>query len=625
MLFPNQFKNIYPRSLLLFEKNIDWRITGRWTLYAALIGVLVAFAGIAFGYLVSTVTRLLLVDGAGYLVPYPGGEAADAVPFSLQQALAPSRRWLILLLPALGGLGAGWLVFTFAPEAEGHGTDGVIGAFHRKKGYIAPRVPLIKGLASALTIGSGGSAGREGPITQIGAGIASIISERFKLSDRERRILLVAGMSAGMGAIFRAPLGGAIFAVEVLYREDIESEALMPSVIAGIASYSVVTMLTESGAVFVTPAFQFVHPLELLPLILFAMICALVGILFVNIFYGTKKNVFDPLRMPPMLKPALGGLAVGVVGFFFPAVLGSSYGWLQQAIEGNLPVQIMGLLVVLKMLTTSLTISSGGSGGVFAPSLVIGGMMGGVFGNALKAIAPGLVTQPEAYVMIGMATFVAGVANVPISTTIMISELTGSYTLLVPLLLSGVLVHVTTRRWSLFREQVRASSDSPVHRMNLMPDLLKRTRVDVIIEHPAYFHTISRTHTLTEIMDVFTRTQEVILPVAEEEDVDLERPNYTGLILLDDVQALLSSEDTLKHIVIAEDLEVPFASVALHETMDRALEQFASTQYPELPVVDEEGKIVGFVRQSQVIGEYHRAYLRYYARVDSEGDLPDAR
>jgi len=337
------FRLFYPRTLLAWTQNFDWRITGRWMFYSAIIGVLGALAALVFGELVNLLTRLILIEGAGYPVPFPRGEGGTDI-FDLEQVLHPARRWLLLIAPAAGGLLAGWIVFTFAPEAEGHGTDSVIRAFHRERGFMRLRAALVKIVAAALTIGSGGSAGREGPITQIGATLGSWLAQRLRLSERERRLFLVAGMAAGLSSIFRSPLGGAFFAVEVLYREDIESEALMPAIVASITGYSLYTSIERSGTVFVTPRFEFVNPLELLPLIGFALCCAIVGIFYVRVFYGTKRRIFDPMPLPPALKPALGGLLVGAIAFFFPAIMGSSYGWLQQAIDGNLPLGFMALL-----------------------------------------------------------------------------------------------------------------------------------------------------------------------------------------------------------------------------------------------------------------------------------------
>jgi CIC family chloride channel protein len=259
-----------------------------------------------------------------------------------------------------------------------------------------------------------------------------------------------------------------------------------------------------------------------------------------------------------------------------------------------------------------MTIGSGGSGGVFAPSLVIGGMLGGVFGQGLHQIVPELVTQPGAYVMIGMATFFTAVANVPITATIMISEMTGSYTLLVPLIFSGVIAHLFARRWSLYTQQMRNYSESPAHRLELTPDLVSDLTVSSITQYPVYYHSLYPTNTLDEIVSVFTRTREVVLPVVDPaSEVEGRAPRYTGLVVLDVIQPFLREEDVVTtQVIIAEDVSVPFVSVSLTDTVDVVLDTFDRVQYPELPVVDADGLIVGFLRAGQVLAEYRRAYLR---------------
>ncbi|MFT5515708.1 MAG: CIC family chloride channel protein [Rhodothermales bacterium] len=592
--------SLYPRTIKLFEDHLDWRLTGRWMLLSVSVGILGALGALVFSRLVSLATSGFLLELVGYHMPMPAGEGAEGV-FDLANALSPTRRWLLLILPAFGGLISGWLVFTFAPEAEGHGTDAVIGAFHQSGGRIAPRVPLIKTLASAITIGTGGSAGREGPIAQIGAALASLLAEKLGLSERERRMLLVAGVAAGVGAIFRAPLGGAFFAVEVLYRRDMESEALMPSVVAAITGFSVFSLIEGPGTVFSTPDFVYVSPLELLPLVGFAIVCAAAGILYVDIFYATKRQ-FGRIPVAPHLKPAIGGLLVGIIAYFFPPILGSSYGWLQQAMNGALPMALMGVFVFAKIAATSFTIGSGGSGGVFGPSIVIGGMLGGLFGTAMNQFLPQVVAQPEAYVMLGMAIFFTGVANVPIATTIMISEMTGSYRLLVPLIFGSVLVHLLVRRWSLYTQQVQSFRDSPAHREPFLPDLLASLSVASILKPPDHFHELDASHTFDEVLSVFARTREVVIPVRTDGAL-------TGLVILDEVQRHLDAAER-RHALTAADLASPFASLVASDTLEHALEVFRSTGYPELPVTDAEGAIVGFLRQAQLLTEYHRAYLR---------------
>lgn len=600
----------YLKQRLVFDRSFDWKITGRWMIYSSLIGVLAAFAAVIFSHMVHWVNEGALLHLVGYTPPLPGKEGEVSSVFSLADSLSMSRRWLLFVVPALGGLASGWLVFKYAPEAEGHGTDAVIRAYHREDGEVRPRVAIIKTLASSITIGTGGSAGKEGPIAQIASAIGSYVGKRFNLAARERRLLLIAGVAAGIGAIFKSPLGGAFFAVEVLYREDIESDGIMPAMIAAITGYSVYSLIEGTDTVFTTPSFQFLNPLELMPLIIFAVLCAVVGIYYTKCFYGVRDLFSNRINIPTMLKPALGGLVVGGIAFFFPAILGSSYGWLQEAINGNLPVYFMLVLVVTKIIATSFTIGSGGSGGVFAPSLVIGGMLGGVFGTFLHGVAPNLVSQPEAYVLIGMATFFVGVANVPIAMTIMISEMTGSYSLLVPLIFSGVIAHLLAKRWSLYTQQVRNHNESPAHRHELTPELLGEIQVGTIIKHPVYYHTLVPDHTLDDIESVFTRTREIVLPVVKTEQTEGAPEDYCGLVLLESIQPYFRSEDIVRDAVHAKDLMVEFVAVGLDDSLDNVQAVFEKYEYPEIPVMDDSLTIVGFIRPGQVISEYHRALLR---------------
>lgn len=601
----------------IFRNHIDWRLTGRWMLYSVIVGIMGAVGALIFSWLVDVISDLALADLAGHQMLLPGGESTESEDFSLQQALYSARRWLLLVIPTVGGLVTGWLVYTYAPEAEGHGTDAVIRAFHRERGVIRPRVAIIKTLASAITIGTGGSAGKEGPIAQIGGAMASFLGGKLHFSDRDRRMLLVAGVAAGVGSIFRSPLGGAFFAVEVLYRDDIESEAIMPSVIASITGYSIFSTIKGSGTVFQVPRFEFVNPLELLPLVLLAVLCTIVGITFIKVFYGARNRVFRPMKIPPHFKPAIGGLMVGIIALYFPAVLGSSYGWLQQAMYGNLTGTLMILIALAKIVSTTMTIASGGSGGVFAPSLVIGGLLGGAAGQALHSVFPSFVTQPAAYVMIGMATFFTAVANVPITATIMISEMTGSYTLLVPLIFAAVVAHLLARKWSLYTEQVPSPRDSPAHRLDLASEVIGNIRVKSIITRVEHFHELPPSSTLEDIISVFTRTREVVLPVLVDEQSSGvgAAPQYSGLILLDSIQPFLADK-TMSRFLVAVDLEVPFVSVRMDDSLEEALRMFEKSQLPELPVLDRKGFIISFLRPAGLIAEYERALLRRKAYPD---------
>ncbi len=312
---------------------------------------------------------------------------------------------MLLLLPALGGIISGWLVYTFCPEAEGHGTDAAINAYHQKGGFVRGRVPIIKTIASAFTLTTGGSGGREGPIAQIGAGFGSFLATKLKLSDRERRIMLAAGMGAGVGSIFRAPLAGALFAAEVMYRDmEFETEIIIPAGISSVVAYCVYCLFFGWGTLFQSPDFVFSNPIELGPYTLLAVLVIPFGYLYVRSFYGIH-DLFAKLRVPRHIKPAIGGLLTGVIGFFLPQAMEFGYGFVQLALENRLPMLLLLAIAVGKIFTTSFSIASGGSGGVFGPSVVIGGCFGGAVGNAFNALMPGVVSEPGAFVVVGMAGF----------------------------------------------------------------------------------------------------------------------------------------------------------------------------------------------------------------------------
>ncbi|MDH3999259.1 MAG: chloride channel protein, partial [Desulfuromonadales bacterium] len=374
-------------SLNLFGKKLkipDWRALTRPVVLSVLVGLVTGGAAVLFYFATNAVEHLFLDQFAGYHPPGEGAEAILAIGDGMIDSLAMEHRWFLFLIPIIGGLISGFLVFKYAPEAEGHGTDAAIDAFHNKGGLIRGRVPIIKGLASIATIGTGGSAGREGPIAQIGAGFGSFIATKLRLTASDRRIVMLAGMAGGIGATFRAPLGGALFAVEVLYRNpEFEHEGLIPAIISSITAFSLFGATTGWKPLLATPHFSFEHPQELFLFFALAVFCAGLGRVYVRCFYG-MQGVFKAWEFPTMLKPAVGGFVLGLMAMVVPQVLGSGYGMVQAALYGKVALWIMLLIALAKIVATSLTISSGGSGGVFAPSLVIGAMLGGAFGASAE-------------------------------------------------------------------------------------------------------------------------------------------------------------------------------------------------------------------------------------------------
>jgi len=329
----------------------------RWLVYGAAIGALSALMAAVVFFLLEWTTFFGLEYLAGYPVTKPAGE--HLVHFGAGTSL---RLWLLVLLPAIGGLLSGIIVYTWAPEAEGHGTDAFIDAFHNKQGVVRTRVPFVKGLASIITLATGGSAGREGPIAQIGAGIGSWFGRILKLNIRERRLLLLAGSAGGLGAIFRAPLGGALTAVEVLYREDFETEGVVLCIISSSASYAIFTGIFGHQPIFAIPTIKFSSALELILYAILGLVCVPFGYIYVKTFYGLRDRFFRKLPIKRALIPALGGILVGLIALWQPCVLSGGYGTIQKALTGELPVALMFSLAFLKIAATSFTISSGGSG-----------------------------------------------------------------------------------------------------------------------------------------------------------------------------------------------------------------------------------------------------------------------
>ncbi|HUV14881.1 MAG TPA: chloride channel protein [Acidobacteriota bacterium] len=430
-----------------------------------LVGILGGVAALLFDFSVELAQRLLLERFTGYAPPPPGVlEPAAALPKGLS-------RWWIPLVTTLGGLLSGILVFGLAPETEGHGTDAAIGNYHRQGGFIRNRVPFVKAIASAITIGSGGVAGREGPTAQIAVGLGSMISRRLNLHGEERRIILLASMAGGLAAIFQAPLGMAIFAVEILYAGMVfESEALIYTVIAAVTGYAFHGFFAGWSPVFAIPeGLAFQEPETLIAYAVLGLLAGLVGSVLPTVFYGIR-DLFAKLPVPPHFKPAIGGLGVGLIGMGFPEILGTGYGWVELAMSEKLPLTIILVLLLFKGPAMGLTIGSGGSGGVFGPTVVIGAMLGGLTGTIVNQLSPFFQVNVAAFVVVGMAAIFAGAARTPISTLIMVAEMTGGYGLIVPAMLTNVLSFMVQRsvttHWhyrTLYVSQVPSREDSPAH------------------------------------------------------------------------------------------------------------------------------------------------------------------
>ena len=572
----------------------------RWMFYSLLIGIVAGLGAAAFLFSLEWLKYYVLDLLAGYPMDSPAGEH---LVYGMRHGVL--NNWILLLAPAVGGLISGLLVYTWAPEAEGHGTDAMIDAFHNKQGEIRSRVPYIKTVASVVTLATGGSAGREGPIVQIGAGFGSWLARLFKLDSREKRILLLAGCAGGLGAIFRAPLGGAITSIEVLYTEDFESEAIIPCVMSSVVAYSIFTFIFGHEPIFATPDLIFNDPRQLLLYAVLGLVCVPVGWFYSKSLYGLRDHFFRRIPIKPHFIPALGGLVVGCVGLMTPGVLSGGYGTIQLALLGKLTISLMAVMVLTKIVATSCTIGSGGSGGVFGPSLFIGAMLGGIVGKLGHQYFPNLVGNATAFALVGMAAFFAGVAKAPIGALLMVSEMTRGYGLVVPLMFVSAIPVLLAGRWGIYEKQVKNKFASPAHLADLTINVLQNMQVRDVYNPQKAVTMLPMDMRLKEMKNLMMRTRESFFPVVDEEI------RLVGILSFPDLRAILFEEALSELIVVGDLVEKPVA-IGLNETLYEALIKFISSGYGQIPIIRDEHprRLAGMISLAELMEAYHQEMLR---------------
>ena len=573
-----------------------------WVPYSILIGLFSGVGAVLFYFLLSVVSCSILGGIGNYYEPPTGCECTLLpVPLVIPPGLlADPHTWILVLLPAIGGLFAGIITYIYAPEAVGEGTDAVIDSYHQQEGVIRSRIPVVKMIASTLTISTGGSAGREGPITQIGAGFGSYLADRLKLDAKGRRMMLICGAAGGIGSIFRAPFGGALFAISVLYKRDSEFESLVPAFISSITAYSVFCSVFGWGSLFTTPAYTFTHPSELIFDALLGIICGLVGIFHITVFHG-MRDLFGKFEIKNYFKPMIGGLMLGLLVLFIQQscgcgyeIFGGGYSLVQSAIDGKLAVGVLILLVIAKIFATSLTLGSGGSGGVFAPSLAIGGTLGGAFGILAHAAFPGVISELQAtsFVLIGMAAMLAGVANVPIAAIVMVSELTGNYNLLPPLMFASTLAYLVTSNWTIYEKQVSARVDSPAHREELTIDILENASVldamsvDIMPVHP--------TNNVQTVLNLIKKYGHAGYPV-------LDDWRLVGVVTFKDAERVPPEDRDF--MLVEEIMTTELLVTHPDESLEDALRKLVLSDVGRLPVVDldDPSKLLGILTKSDIV------------------------
>jgi len=575
--------------------NLDFTYFRKWILIGFLLGVVAGLGAIGLFLSVEFFTGLFLKLGTGYSPPLAGG-----FQNSYTYDLFIERPWLFPVVAGFGGLLVGLITTRFSPESEGHGTDAVIDAYHHKSGNIRARVPLIKAIASSITIGSGGSGGTEGPAGQIAGGFGSLIGKLFKLDEDERRIAVAAGLGAGIGSIFKIPLGGAVFSAEVFYRRDFEVRALMPGLVASVTGYTVFGFVFGWDRLFTIPfdLVKYTHPVSLILYAIVGLVSAVVSIAWVKTFYSIS-DYFSRVRFPKYLKPAIGGVLVGMIGIVFPQVLGTSYGWLQIAINKDytlMPLYALGAVIIFKILATSLTIGSGGSAGVFGPSMVIGGLLGAFVGTAFHLLGLFTWIDVSSVIIVGMVSFFGATAKTPISSIIMGSELTGGYALLAPMMLATFIAYIMSGQHnSIFRSQVLSRSESPAHRREYQRVILSDHYVKDVMKNAV--SKMSKEVSLESALQMMNRNNSKMIAVVNEND------RLEGVVYKHKLYEF--PEEYRKSVVLESVMTKDPFFVYMSDSLHNALVRLSSNELQEMPVLsDENNKVLGIITLADLVKLY---------------------
>ncbi len=557
---------------------------------SVIVGVIAGFGAIAFRWLVSSFQSLFF------------GGGADILGFLGQ--------YYIILLPAVGGLIVGLLIYFGAREAKGHGVPEVMEAVAVKGGRIRPRIAVIKSLASSISIGSGGSVGREGPIVQIGSSFGSSIGQWLRLSDEWIRTLVACGAAGGISATFNTPIGGTFFALEIILGRFVTPKlgfVIISAVIADLISHVFLGDQPTLGLMSYTMASYW----EIIPYALLGILSGLVAVAFIRLLYKCE-DVFDAWHIPEYVKPALGGIGVGLIGLYSYDLLGVGYGnvyWVSsmsvdQALIGEIALQALIILVVLKLVATVLTIGSGGSGGIFAPSLFIGAMLGGTFGTVAHNLFPSYLAPSGAYALVGMAAVFAGATWAPITAIIILFEMTMDYTIILPLMIAVVISTVVSR--SLSRESI--------YTLKLM-----RRGIDIRqLEQTSPMRTVTVAQTMTQsfpsvlptmpVAELITRLKKSGhhgFPVVDKDG------NLRGMVSLSDVETVMARgnpEGLTVSDIASESVIVAYPDEYLHDVLIK----LDAREIGRVPVVDRSNpkRLLGILRRHDIIRAYAKAVAR---------------
>jgi len=564
-----------------------------------IIIVLAVFVGLATGF---------GAIGFIWLIEYFNRLAFGLTDQILTEAIGSrGYKFWLPLIPMVGGLLVGPIVYKFAKEAQGHGVPEVMNAVARLGGIIRPRVAAAKAVASAICIGSGGSAGREGPIVQIGSALGSTLGQVFRMSGERVKILVGCGAAAGISAVFNAPIAGVIFSLEIILG-DFAIKTFSPVLLSSVVASVVARSFLGNHPAFEVPSYSLVSAWEIPLYVVMGILVGALGVLFTRTL-ELFEDVFEKLKITDWTKPALGGLLLGVIAIFYPQTLADGYETIRLTLHGQMAVGLLVILIFGKLLSTSLTLGSGNSGGIFAPSLFMGAAAGGAFGAAVNHLFPTVTATPGAYALVGMAGMIAAATHAPITALLIIFEMTSDYRIILPLmvtvvfsaLVAGKLFPYSIYTVKLARRGIDIRGGKDIN-------VLRSHQVSEIMDHK--FQTMRATTPLHAIFRSIEQSSESNFVVTDNED------RLRGVLSFQDIRSVMS-EHTLDFLVIAQDLVRPETTVVYpDDNLEEAYRLFNLRDLSMIPVVDwaDEKRVIGVLRRDDMMTYYNKQLIETLRR-----------
>lgn len=555
---------------------------------AIIIGILGGFAGVGIRALIKGISLLFFPGNGSFL-----------------ENVLHSPWYIVLFAPIVGGLLVGPIIHFFAPEAKGHGVPEVMEAILLKGGRIRPIVVVIKAIASAISIGSGGSVGREGPIVQIGSSLGSTIGQFFKVPTKKLKTLVGCGAGAGIAAAFNAPIAGALFAVEIILM-DFAVAQFSPIVIASVMATVVSHAFQGNFAAFEVTGYQLISPYEMIFYFVLGGFCGLVSYAFIKTLYFLEDFFDNKFKIPPYLKPFVGGIAIGVIGLLAPQIMGVGYDSINEALHNNIIWYFAFALIFIKIVATSITLGSGGSGGIFAPSLFMGAMCGAFFGHFVHQLYPDISATAGAYALVAMGGLVAGTTRAPITAIIIVFELTKDYNIILPLMITCIISMIISSKLS--RESIytlklilRNINIKEGQEINIIESIF----VNEVYDHE--FYSIGITDDFAKVIKSLIQGKDPEYPVVDSKN------NVKGMISIYDIKEYLYDRDALKNLLIAGDIaRTNFPFVTTTESCQAALDKMRQFDLEGIPVVlsKDNKKLLGMLWLKDIQDAYQKEVER---------------